>query len=390
MHSRGNWNRLAAQRFTRRQMLGHAARAGVGGAGLALVGCGDDDDQQTASEAPAAAELRSTSYAFPFGAPFAGLLPDVYSAVDRGYFREEGFADVDLIYQTALVPLLVGGTVDYGFPTTVDVLNAFSADRPLTAVFQSTYAFVFGIRVPADSDITEFTADQFRGKTIGITEFVGGEVPMLRAMMKREGLVEAEDVTLLATSGTTQQPTVDALNTGKIAAFAASHIDFAAIETAGLPLRDITPVDIRDRMPASNVIGVRKQFLEENRDEVVRFSRAVAKGIIFTLENRPAAAEIGLKFAPESGDIPDIVEFIDLFLTNRIEPPPGVQYGAVAVDGWKTYMDFLLQGSTGSETDPLNFDEPIDVSEVIDNTLVSEIMNFDQERIRAEARAFTA
>ncbi len=47
------WNRMRRARMSRRSLLSASARAGVGAAGLALVGCGDDDDgeQQAAAQA---------------------------------------------------------------------------------------------------------------------------------------------------------------------------------------------------------------------------------------------------------------------------------------------------------------------------------------------------
>ena len=45
------WLRLRRNRLSRRALLGASARAGVGAAGLALVGCGDDDDTATTTAA---------------------------------------------------------------------------------------------------------------------------------------------------------------------------------------------------------------------------------------------------------------------------------------------------------------------------------------------------
>ena len=64
------WTQLRHRKISRRTMLGASAKAGVGAAGLALVGCGDDDDDATvavdtsgaeaaAGEAAAAAEEAS-------------------------------------------------------------------------------------------------------------------------------------------------------------------------------------------------------------------------------------------------------------------------------------------------------------------------------------------
>ncbi len=52
MQERNYWSRMRRRRVSRRTLLGASARAGVGAAGLALVGCGDDDDgeQQAAAQ----------------------------------------------------------------------------------------------------------------------------------------------------------------------------------------------------------------------------------------------------------------------------------------------------------------------------------------------------
>ncbi len=48
------WTRLRHRKISRRTMLGASAKAGVGAAGLALVGCGDDDDASSAAAERAA------------------------------------------------------------------------------------------------------------------------------------------------------------------------------------------------------------------------------------------------------------------------------------------------------------------------------------------------
>ncbi|MEE9277541.1 MAG: ABC transporter substrate-binding protein [Dehalococcoidia bacterium] len=56
MSDRNYWDRLRRQRMSRRSILRSAGKAGVGAAGIALVGCGgddDDDDQAVAQVTPA-------------------------------------------------------------------------------------------------------------------------------------------------------------------------------------------------------------------------------------------------------------------------------------------------------------------------------------------------
>ena len=60
MSDRNHWTSLRQRKISRRTMLGASAKAGVGAAGLALVGCGDDDGPDAgavaAERAAAAAE----------------------------------------------------------------------------------------------------------------------------------------------------------------------------------------------------------------------------------------------------------------------------------------------------------------------------------------------
>ena len=50
--STGGWTALRRRRLSRRALLGASARAGVGAAGLALIGCADDDPPQEAPPQP--------------------------------------------------------------------------------------------------------------------------------------------------------------------------------------------------------------------------------------------------------------------------------------------------------------------------------------------------
>ena len=61
MSSRSPWDRVRQQQISRRSLLQSGARAGVGAAGLALVGCGsDDEEQQQQAQLASAAQTRQT------------------------------------------------------------------------------------------------------------------------------------------------------------------------------------------------------------------------------------------------------------------------------------------------------------------------------------------
>ncbi|MPZ22600.1 MAG: hypothetical protein GEU28_03465 [Dehalococcoidia bacterium] len=411
---------LPNRRLSRRSLLRGTAIGGAGLAAAAFVGCGDDDDDDDddtpaeATEAEAteevaegtaeaaapeetdeeeeepSGELENVTFAFSFPAPHAGLLCLHYVAQEMGYFEEEGIIE-EISYQTAVTPLLAGGTVDYAEASPDEILNAYAAGQELKSLYQPLYGFFFGVVVPADSDIQEFTAETVQGQAIGITELAGGEVPALRAMIASIGLDSNTDVELVPTSGSSQAITVDAFNTGRIQFMAASLLDFAAIEVTGFALRNITPPVVVD-LQADNSVSVRADWLEEegNREQAVRFCRAEAKAKVFTRENPDAAVELALRVAPDTGSFEEVRDFVEITTISRLDPPEGIQDGEPPLEGWRAYQDFLLAGSTGGEADPLAFTEPQPVEELVDLTLIDEILDFDEEPILQQARDFQA
>ena len=79
MSDRNYWTSLRQRRISRRTMLGASAKAGVGAAGLALVGCGDDDDDA----APAAVDTSAIDAAAGDAAAAAEAASDAAEAAGR-------------------------------------------------------------------------------------------------------------------------------------------------------------------------------------------------------------------------------------------------------------------------------------------------------------------
>ncbi|MPZ22834.1 MAG: hypothetical protein GEU28_04690 [Dehalococcoidia bacterium] len=410
---------LPRERLSRRSLLRGSALAATGLTAAGLVGCGDDDDDDDddvdvngdtngsaddATQEPTAAatapgepdeeadaegeeggEGEDIAFAFALPAPHAGILTLSYVADGAGYLAEEGITQ-EILYQTQTGALIAGGQAQIAFPPAEQLFNANAAGQALRAVYQPFYGFLFGIRVPADSDITAFTADSFRDTRIGITEPGGGEVPVLRALMAREGLDPAE-VELFPTGGIAFTLIVDQLRTGEMAAFAGSHLDFEIVEQSGVELRDITPQEIND-LTADNAFAALDDYLEENRDVMVRYCRAHAKAKVFTLENPEAAIDIALGFAPDSGTAEEMIPFVEALAINRAEPPAGTPEGGMSVEHFEAYQALLLEGGTGSPDDPLGYTEPLDIEEMLVQDLITEIHDFDAEAVRQQAQDY--
>ncbi len=79
MSDRNYWTALRQRKISRRTMLGASAKAGVGAAGLALVGCGDDDDDA----APAAVDTSAIDAAAGDAAAAAEAASDAADAAGR-------------------------------------------------------------------------------------------------------------------------------------------------------------------------------------------------------------------------------------------------------------------------------------------------------------------
>ena len=88
MSRRNYWTALRQRKISRRTMLGASAKAGVGAAGLALVGCGDDDDDA----APAAVDTSAIDAAAGDAAAAAEAASDAADAAGRAAEAAEAAA----------------------------------------------------------------------------------------------------------------------------------------------------------------------------------------------------------------------------------------------------------------------------------------------------------
>ena len=88
MSDRNYWTALRQRKISRRTMLGASAKAGVGAAGLALVGCGDDDDDA----APAAVDTSAIDAAAGDAAAAAEAASDAADAAGRAAEAAEAAA----------------------------------------------------------------------------------------------------------------------------------------------------------------------------------------------------------------------------------------------------------------------------------------------------------
>jgi NitT/TauT family transport system substrate-binding protein len=305
-------------------------------------------------------------------------------AREHGYFADEGL-EVEFQYfdgSSALAQQIIAGNVDAGSPSMGAMFNAVVQGHPLVAVMSWQYKNVFTLATPSDSGITS-VAD-LKGQAVGVSELSGGEVPIVRAILREAGLTEGEDVRILPV-GEGGALTVNALQTGQVQAYSSNMFDIAALEAAGIPMTIIMPASV-ESFPG-NPLVTNAETLEEKRKEFEGVARALARALVYVENNRDEAFALATQLAPEEMEDPALANAsFDAAYTLRERPadmPADALIGTPYMPGVQAYHDFLRQGS--EEEGALMQD--LDLEALIDTSLLEVANDFDREaaaRPRAE------
>lgn len=342
----------------------------------AACGGGNDDttsapeaeEEATSSPAPAAGEageLKKVSVVTSLGSPSVGSFP-MYMAMEQGYFAEEGL-EVEILFSEgsgAAVQQLAAGNAELGSMTPASIMAAVSRGTDMAFVLQTNYLDAFDIVATADSGIT--TMEDLKGKTLGVSELPGGEMPMVRASLATAGLQEGADVNMIII-GEGDATTVRALENGQAQAYSSSKRDVIAINSQGIETTVITPEEVQ-KFPGDG-IAVTAETLEEDPEMVEGFVRASLKGRAFGLANLDATYAYFEENFPEAlADDPELAQaFFDLQIDSYTAKPDSIPLaGLPPVDAWKTYMEFLQLG----EGEQKALTGPVDVDAILREEVV--------------------
>ena len=356
---------------------------------LSVVACGSNGDGGTAdtstattgdaappvTEAPPA-EAANVRLGFAFPPDFS--MPGYYVSEELGYFAEENIT-VELIIldgTAQVIQQLIAGNIDVGVggpPTAVILAGQEGAD--VAAFYQIDQRNIFDIVVPGDSDLQEL--GDLDGEVLGVTNFAGGEIPVVDAALTEVGLRDGDEyvgVEVVAVGDGGPQVAA-ALEAGAISAFSGGDADTLALQQLGFELRSILPE--KYAVIPGNLIMATNEVLASQSDVIARFGRAFAKGAVFAIASPSRALEYGCEFAPESCTDP---AFADLAMEYYVElgtPPEGSPMGAISEDGWNAVLEILVaQGEAPA-------DETIDA--YMDDSLLDQINDFDRSAVESDA-----
>lgn len=301
---------------------------------------------------------------------------NIWIAVEMGYFEELGINPVlepGPNEALATCKFVSEGQADIGYPSPGVLTSSVDAGMEVIMAMEMVKDQVFNFSVAEDSDIQ--SVQDLAGKRISIWA-PGGEVVTI-PILKEIG-VDPESVEFVYGSNWGQMVTLGEADAAQSWAGLAPQW-----EAIGLGLRTFYGYNY-STMP-SNGYAIRKSDLNdpEKRELLVKFFRAAAMGIEFARHNPRAAAQVVYeKFATIREQMDPQLTLKSMqelhWLYTGSERDLG-GYGE-APKTWNTYLEIIYE--LGQTQNKLTFDD------VATNDLVTEINDFDKERVKADAEAF--
>ncbi|WP_210257111.1 ABC transporter substrate-binding protein [Devosia sp. MC1541] len=283
--------------------------------------------------------------------PSAVLLLPIIAAQGEGYFEAEGVnVTIEALNGSgAVIQALAAGQAQIGNPGAGPLLQARSRGVEITNIYRLNPLSSFSIVVKEGSEIT--SADQLKGKVIGIGTADGSESAFARSILTEAGLEEGKDFTFLVV-GDGGQATAGFLR-GDIDAYAAATNDAAILNARGVKLTNITPDKFKTFF--GNALAAMQPYLDENKSDVEAFGRALVKGAKWAADpaNREALIQhIGAENPQEVEDKEFANALIDQIIIRQTPFDASLGYGYQDLDAWKAWEESLV--ASGELEKPLD------------------------------------
>lgn len=265
------------------------------------------------------------------------------AAQSLGFFADE---KITTSYQYAggsaeVLQQLVAGKGDIGVSCASAIVagyeEGFTELRPL---FTTVYGSIFGMAVPAGSEIT--AVEDLKGKTVGISDPAGGEVPIVKGLLRSAGLSE-QDVKLLPI-GEGTAVALRAVQNKDVDAIGGSFSDFVGLQVQGQELTTIGSESLAE-LPACAVLAT-DDYIEKNEAIVEGFLRASAKGVVWGQKNPTELLQILREASPTGFEGQLGEDMVDLYLP-LMAPREGEAIGHITPDSYQAYFEFI--GGTAPE-----------------------------------------
>jgi NitT/TauT family transport system substrate-binding protein len=172
---------------------------------------------------------------------------------------------------------LIAGKVDYAVTGSSEIFVANARGRKVYGL-SNYYDNVFTVVATQDSGTKSI--EDLRGKSIGVTDLGGGEIPLVNAVLADAGLEPGKDVELKVV-GPGGATAFRALKDGEVAAFGGAINDLVPLESQGLRFDIILPEDFA-HLP-SDYLAVSEDGLNDQQliDMLKEFQKAWLTGVLY-------------------------------------------------------------------------------------------------------------
>jgi len=273
-----------------------------------------------------------------------------FAGRELGFYEAEGL-EVNFLPSDTTVPyvaFLANGDADLVMLDAPQVFQAVSAKQPVSVVFEVNQFAPESIGVPKDSPITG-VAD-LKGKTVGLASDRDQVTTMVA--LDTVGLT-IDDISTVVV-GEAGPTLAKSFKDGAIDAFAGAASNLAAIEAAGIPVRNITPADVSNNPGNSFVMWAPRK--DEIKDAVGRFLRAYAKAMHAGVIDTRLMAAICKKNVPEQWESTDIGLSLLDFAVYRTNMVRTLNRGELQPDVWqRVQAPYIELGEIAGALDPATF-----------------------------------
>ena len=334
---------------------------------VALAGCGGGDE----GGGGGAQASEEVVYALP--TPPSVLFYPALVAEELGFFREEGVSPklAPAAEEISATAFLDNGDADVSFADIDEIILARSKGGKHEAIFSPQHTNTAGIVVPEASEIQDINGVE--GKTVGLAS--EEDTRLLDAMLNAAGIDKgAIDTAIVGTSGPLIAKTFD---DGKIDAYVGNTSDFTALTANDVPLRNITPEEVREI--DGNPLATLPETLNEQRKPIVGFLRAWAKAQHLGQTHPEVVEAIAREKVPAEWRNERSGEAALKLAIELMKPDDPKRIGDLRPDVWATGQDVLVRAGI------LEKGQTINVEEALNDSLIQEINDLDRGEVEAAA-----
>ncbi len=304
-----------------------------------------------------------------------------------GYFAEEG---LDVEYQGAdgsvpALQALASGKAQVAVGDAQSIVQVVNSGVPIKGWFVVVRNYPWSIAVLDTSPIKELK--DLKGKTVGVISLGSAGYPYARTVVRSAGLNPDADVQFVAVGVGAQA--ASALTSGKVDALALYGAAYATLENQGLKLRYLPQPDVVKSL-FSITAASQESYIKEHSDVLVRFGRAVAKGLLFSHINPEAAVKISWEVFPSlkptsdlEANLPKQVKVLRAWMDSAIYTSGDSatwKWGDSSPQAWEALQDYFLQTGAIKEKGPGD--------KYWYGALIADINKFDANKVIERAKSY--